>query len=176
MLTLMSGIVVGCSFNPGTSPGPSRTAQPTETAEPPTAAPSPTALPFFAGSIELRDSDCQFEAPLGSIEPGLIEMTFMNHSSDRSVFHLWRLDEGHTFAEFEAFIANHKERMEKGFDTGAPPFARQITGPSLQPGTTAAWRVNVIAATYAVACIVPNEIAGRLVATYSAGPIVIAGS
>ncbi|NJD27641.1 MAG: hypothetical protein FIA92_05025 [Chloroflexi bacterium] len=134
------------------------------------------------GTVSLTDSDCEFEPPAGPIKPGLTEITFVNRSSARGGFHIWRLDAGHTFAELAAFIAEHLEGAERGVDTGPPPFAHQVTGPTLEPGGTDTWQLMTIEAVYGVACLAPNETARRhgmtreFVATYAAGPIVVGGS
>ncbi|MEW5990786.1 MAG: hypothetical protein AB1736_05490 [Chloroflexota bacterium] len=106
----------------------------------------------------------------------------MNSSSARGGFHIWRLDEGHSFAEFAALVATHLAGAEQGVDTGAPPFAHQVTGPTLEPATTSTWRLMTMEATYAIACLAPNEtgrqngMAREFVATYAAGPIHISAS
>lgn len=132
--------------------------------------------------MSLTDSDCQFGPPAAPIRPGLIEITFVNSSSARGGFHIWRLDAGHTFADLAAFIAKHLEGAEQGVDTGPPPFAHQVSGPTLEPDGTTTWRLMTIEAVYGVACLAPNETARQngmtreLVATYAAGPIVVSGS
>lgn len=161
-----SFLLGACSAAVGPSPNPSGTS-PNQTVASPSPAPAP------AGTITLTDSGCDFEQASESIEVGPIILRFVNETSDVGAFHLWQLDDGRTFEDFAAFIAEHRRAFDEGLpDTGPPPFATQV-GEEVRTDATATMAVTASEATYGVACITPHEGAGRLVATYAAGPIVV---
>jgi hypothetical protein len=154
------------------APPPSAPTQPSPTTTPKkTSTPRPTPTPADAGTVVLTDSGCGFDST-ESIAAGPITLTFVNETSEVGAFHIWRLDDGSTFAEFAAFIGAHREQLEHGVDTGPPPFATMI-GREVRTEATDSLTLDASAGTYGIACIIPNEIAGRLVATYAAGPVVV---
>jgi hypothetical protein len=129
--------------------------------------------PNPAGTVVLTDSGCRFDYVSDAIEVGPMVFTFVNQTSDIGAFHLWQLDKSHTFEEFTAFIAEHRRAFDEGLpDTGPPPFATMV-GEEVRTDATDTMVVTPSEATYGVACIIPHESAGRLVATYAAGPIVV---
>ncbi len=148
---------------------PPPTATPTATtAATPTPTPSPT--PADAGTVTLTHSGCGFDPAAESIAAGPITLTFVNETSDVGAFHIWRLDDGSTFDEFAAFIAKHRKQMEQGVDTGPPPFATMV-GREVRTEASDSVSLDASAATYGVACIIPNEIAGRLSQVDLTGPV-----
>lgn len=174
----MAVVVVLIGACTAAAPPASTPTQPSPTATPkmtPTPTPAPT--PADAGIIALNESGCGFDSAVESIPAGPITLTFANETSDLGAFHIWRLNDDSTFDEFATFISDHREQMEQGVDTGPPPFAT-MAGREVRTEASDSDSLSLDAAAgiYGVACIIPNEIAGRLVATYAAGPLVVGTS
>jgi len=173
LLTLLSGVIAGCGSGTGASSTPTQTARPTDTAAPPTTAASPSVAPFVAGSIQLTDSDCRFEGA-ATVPPGAVALTFVNDTARAVAFHVWKLDADRGFEEFAAFVKHHFEEMEQGNDIGAPDFAKIGLQLPVVGGERKTTVIKVTAGTYAIACAVWSETAGRTVVKYAAGPIAVA--
>lgn len=142
--------------------------------EAPASTETTTAPGDVAGTVTLTESACTFNASDNEILPGEVTLSFANETSDVGAFHIWKLDAGHSFEEFAGFVAEHRRAFDEDLpDTGPPPFARGPIGGEVRADPQAELTLEVERGTYGIACIVPHEGAGRLVATHAAGPLVV---
>lgn len=108
-----------------------------------------------SGAATITATECILELAPGPLASGTQELTFANESAEQAAFDLWRIDDGHTYADFEAAIAVEEQLTREGKPIAGPPAfvsERQSSG-LLEPGETRTMRVTLRAGTHGIVCL-----------------------
>ena len=151
-------IVMSC----GTSGGPTSTVQ----------SPSPSPPPATQiGPLVLSDKGCTYAGP-PQVGSGPMALKMTNGTKAQFNLDLWRLNEGHTYAELGAHIKEEQRRAAAGEpELGHPSFAALIHQTSVASGTETKNISTLAPGTYGFVCIA-FETNGPG-AIWLAGPLVV---
>lgn len=69
-----------------------------------------TEAPTKIGTVKVSASGCTLDPVEGAISPGQVELTAVNETEARAGFHMWRIADGHTYAQFAAHIERERRR------------------------------------------------------------------
>lgn len=134
----------------------------------------PTTEATQVGTVRLSDADCTLDAVRGPIPAGLVSVAAVNRTDTHAALHMWRIDDGHTYQEFSAYIAKTRRRTAAG---KAPPDPIAWIGEridvDLEAGGSGTIVGRVRAGTYGIVCIREFEKAGELHAFATVGPVTV---
>lgn len=107
-------------------------------------------------TVTLTESGCRSD--IGSAIPaGLLELTLVNQTDSRTAVGLWRIPDGHTFAEVAAVVEEGRRLVESGKPAGThPAYLNDGTFSYVEPGKSAALTHMTHAGTYAILCLRVN--------------------
>jgi hypothetical protein len=142
-LGLVAVAAAGCSGDDETPPE----ATPAESG---TTATFPTEP--FAHRLRLTDTECTYEGDTTFSSTDTFEAEVVNESSKLGAFEIAKLDEGHTFAEVEAYVASERQRIAKGEFTGPPIWMTLGERAQLEPGETGMLVSTVTPGTWVLWC------------------------
>lgn len=144
--------------------------QPSSGPASPSQAPAPSVEPARL-TVTLGESGCDVEGETGPMAGPLV-IVLENGTDGRFDLDLWRIDDGHEYAELAAHTAEEMRRIEAGEEPlGHPTFADLVAEASAE-GASGELRADLEAGTYGFACIyfatpeAPSAI-------WAAGPLVV---
>jgi hypothetical protein len=144
-LGLFAVTVAGCGGGDETPPE----ATP---AEPATAA-TPASEPG-AHRLTLTDTECAYEGATTFSSTETFEAEVVNESPKLGGFEIAKLDEGHTFAEVEAYVESERERVAQGLEIVGPPiWMTRGERAQLEPGQTGMLVSTVTPGTWVLWCL-----------------------
>jgi hypothetical protein len=102
--------------------------------------------------LTLTDDGCAYEGAPAVSSTETFEAEVVNESSELGAFEIAKLDDGHTFAEVEAYVESERQRIADGLEIAGPPLfvtlgarAQTASGESgtlvstVTPGTWVLW-------------------------------------
>lgn len=120
------------------------------------------------GVYTLLASGCTYEGK-DTVAAGRGSVTLSNKIAEEAHFDFWRLDQGHSYAEFLAHIQEAQRRRQAGEpELGHPTFATLSTSITVAAGASQSLALPGEAGTYGMACIRWN---GGPNGMYPAGPV-----
>jgi photosystem II stability/assembly factor-like uncharacterized protein len=119
----------------------------------------------------LSDSGCAYQGPVQT-SASQVTIVTRNETTDEARFDLWRLDEGHSYAELAAYFDQQQKRIRAGkVPLGNPDFATRIktliAGSGAPPNSTPSTWVEAGGETYAMSCSRPAD---KPTTVFLAGP------
>jgi len=127
------------------------------------------------GRVTLIQSTCFADIPAPA-PPGPIAVTVVNQRPVEATFTLWRIADGHTFAEAKAHADAERHLADTGQPFMGPPTWLTDPNPLNYPvaaGATAVLERVVLRGTYSVSCLAFSERANSQRVVAAAGPIEI---
>jgi hypothetical protein len=144
-LGLLAVTAAGCGGDDETPPE----ATPAETATTATPATEP-----FAHRLLLTDTECTYEGDTTFSSTEAFEAEVVNESSKLGAFEIAKLDEGHTFAEVEAYVESERQRVAEGLEiVGPPTYMTPGERAQLEPGETGLLVSTVTPGTWVLWCL-----------------------
>ena len=142
----------------------------TGTAGSPAATTSATATSI--GPLVLTDKGCTYQGP-AQVKPGSVALQMTNETKVKFNLDVWRLNDGHTYAELAAHIKEEQRRAATGEpELGHPSFAGLFDQESLASGTETKTIRALTPGTYGFVCIAfAKQGPGAI---WVAGPLVVA--
>jgi hypothetical protein len=121
--------------------------------------------------VILRADGCAYDGP-AVVASGLLAVELVNQVDGPFDLDLWRLDDGHSYAELAAHIEEEQRRGQAGEPpVGHPTFA-DLVAEETAAGTTGSLETNLSAGTYGFACILQLAVNGGI---WAAGPMEVSG-
>jgi hypothetical protein len=122
------------------------------------------------------DTACQYTASTAQPSGGSATANLSNQTSDRAHFDFWRLDSGHSYAEFAAYVSEAGRRLRsKEPEQGHPEFASLVDSSAVQARATGVLHAGLTTGTYGMACIRWGLAQDAPIDMYPAGPLTVAG-
>lgn len=113
---------------------------------------APTA-PAPVATVVLSEEDCRTEG-LGATVVGRLEVDLINRTADPARFDLIRLNDGHSYDELVAVVAEDNRRVKQGENTVGPwAFATLLQISLIDAGTYKRLEAQLIPGRYTVVCI-----------------------
>lgn len=111
-----------------------------------------TATPF--GVVAVSEQGCTLTGASTPLPSGPMTLSATNRTDHQAGFHLWRITDGATYAQFEAHIDRERRRSELGLDfIGPPSFATDLVDSGfVPPGETVTMAADVAPGTWAIVC------------------------
>lgn len=138
------------------------------------ATPSPessAALGLPRGTVTLTEDGCEYDGP-AEVASGPMVIAMVNATSGQFDLDLWRMDEGHTYDELTAHIAEEMRRQEAGEPPlGHPTFAELVGEATVEESAEGEPQMVLEPGTYGMACILfpAPEVLGAI---FAAGPFI----
>lgn len=141
---LIIGASMTIAMSCGSSSGPAATVQ----------SPSPSpALAAQIGPLVLSDKGCTYAGP-AQVRSGPVALMMTNETKVQFKLDVWRLSEGHTYAELDAHIKEEQRRYAAGEpELGHPSFATLIDQESVASGSETKNISTLTRGTYGFVCI-----------------------
>lgn len=131
--------------------------------------PSPNAARI--GPLTLSDGGCTYAGP-PQIASGPVTLRMTNEAKLQFNLDLWKLNQGHTYAELVAHIKEEQRRAAAGEpELGQPTFAALIDQESVASGTATKNISTLTSGTYGFVCIAFGTSGPG--AIWVAGPLVV---
>jgi hypothetical protein len=107
------------------------------------------------GTVALADGACALDPQPGVVPGGRVELVAANRTEWPAAFDMWRIAEGHTFAELEAHIEAERERAEAGQPgLGHPGFVTGLISSGIvEAGSEEPMTGTVSSGTHAIVCM-----------------------
>ena len=132
-------------------------------------APPPTDI-----AITLTDTGCTADG-VGALLPDQLKATLVNKTSAVMAFILWRLNDGHAYAELETAIQQNQQRIASNGPYALngeykPVMATSQTYTWVSPQQTLTWQAPLASGTYGLVCRRDSPTAEVAEAIYIVGP------
>ena len=106
-----------------------------------------------AHRLTLTDTDCTYEGATTFSSTETFEAEVVNESAKLGAFEIAKLDEGHTFAEVEAYVESARQRVSNGLRFVPPPIWMTLgERAQLEPGQTGSLVSTVTPGTWVLWC------------------------
>jgi hypothetical protein len=169
-----AGAIALLSRAPGFG-GPGHTPTPSPV---PSASPNPTQTVVDLGTITLTDTDCTWTGNPGSIvaalEPVVGHLAVVNQTDTFANLGVYRIDDGHSWAEAEAWYIADQEALETGASPPPVDFATDL-GFSIDAPSRGQYPQNLPlgAGIHGIVCSSNEPPPGEVFAYYLMGPLEI---
>lgn len=106
------------------------------------------------GRVTLTEDGCTYEGDETPPSTETFEAEAENQSSKLGAFEVWRIDEGKTFADVDAFVESARQRLADGLEVLGPPveLLTQMTRAMAAPGESAMLVATVGPGQYVISC------------------------
>jgi len=137
----------------------------TDPIEPKASGPEPITLTF-------SPTGCAYDGP-GETTSTKVAVDFVNETTEKAHVDLLSIDQDHTFADFEAHVAQEQAGFDAGDQPMGPPaFLGYIATVETPPSSTGSGTISVSDGTIVFACITYDGQHGTIRA---AGPLLVTG-
>lgn len=124
-----------------------------------------------AGTFTLTDAGCQYDGR-SHFSTGPMSTDVTNLTSDRAHFDFWKVDVGHTYAEFAAYVSEAGRRLRSSEpELGHPTFASLVSSIVVDSKATKTLSASLTAGSYGMACIRWKVSEDRPIDMSPAGPL-----
>lgn len=104
-------------------------------------------------TVTLTDDGCEYDGP-AEVAAGPMVIDLVNATSGQFDLDLWRLNDGHTYDELVAHVAEEMRRQEAGEPPlGHPTFAELVGEATAEESAEGELQMALESGTYGMACI-----------------------